>query len=228
MILPASACPDAPPQSPSVTETFTLSSLPLFPLKAVLYPGGLLPLRIFEVRYLDMINRCHQAGAPFGIVTLTEGQEVRRPGAKAERFAAIGTLAMVESLAHPQPGLMSIRCAGQQRFRITSSEQLRHGLWIAEVQRVAGDLPVEVPPDLRYAADALERLVTSLRARQSDPQAFPMALPMRLDDAGWVANRWCELLPVPLELKQRLMALDNPLVRLELVSDILGRTGIVG
>ena len=216
------------PKIPPVTEPFTLSSLPLFPLKAVLYPGGLLPLRIFEVRYLDMVNRCHQAGAPFGVVTLTEGAEIRLPGASAEVFAAIGTLATIESLTQTQAGLMSIRCAGQQRFRITSSEQMRHGLWIAEVQRMADDLPVGVPPDLRYAADALDRLVTTLKAQQTDPQAFPMALPMRLDDAGWVANRWCELLPVPLELKQRLMALDNPLVRLELVSDILGRTGIVG
>ena len=213
---------------PFVTEAFTLSSLPLFPLKAVLYPGGRLPLRVFEVRYLDMIGRCHQAGAPFGVVTLTEGAEVRLPGAGAEAFADIGTLATIESLTQAQPGLISIRCVGQQRFRITSREQMRHGLWIANVERLADDLPVTVPADLRYAADALAKLVVSLKAQHADPEAFPLALPMRLDDAGWVANRWCELLPVPLELKQRLMALDNPLARLELVSDILGRTGIVG
>ena len=211
-----------------MTETFTLSSLPLFPLKAVLFPGGRLPLRIFEVRYLDMIRRCHQAGAPFGVVTLTEGAEVRLPGAAAEVFAQVGTLATIETLSQPQPGLLSIRCAGQQRFRITASERMRHGLWIAEVQRLADDLQVAVPPDLRYASDALARLVTTLQAQQADASDFPITLPLKLDDAGWVANRWCELLPVPLELKQRLMVLDNPLVRLELVSDILGRTGIVG
>ena len=55
---------------------------------------------------------------------------------------------------------------------------------------------------------------------------MPLTAPYQLDDCGWVANRWCELLPIPLALKQHLMELDNPLVRLELVSDILERTGI--
>ena len=185
-------------------ETLTLSSLPLFPLGAVLFPGGVLPLRIFEVRYLDMIGKCHRAGAPFGVVTLTQGTEVRRPGSGAEAFHSVGTLATITSLETPQPGLMAIRCHGEQRFRIAHSEQLKHGLWIAEVQRLDDDLPVPVPADLKHAAQGQ----------------------MRLDDCGWLANRWCEILPVPLELKQRLMQLDNPLVRMELVCDILARTGI--
>ena len=63
-----------------MTSALTLQSLPLFPLGAVLFPGGVLPLRIFEVRYLDMISRCRKAGAPFGVVLLTQGTEVRRPG----------------------------------------------------------------------------------------------------------------------------------------------------
>jgi len=62
-----------------LSSAFTLSSLPLFPLGTVLFPGGVLPLRIFEVRYLDMIGKCHKAGAPFGVVSLTEGSEVRVP-----------------------------------------------------------------------------------------------------------------------------------------------------
>ena len=70
-----------------------LLALPLFPLGTVLFPGGLLPLRIFEVRYLDMIGRCHKAGLPFGVVGLTQGSEVRVPSAQAEQFASIGTTA---------------------------------------------------------------------------------------------------------------------------------------
>lgn len=209
-------------------ETLTLSSLPLFPLGAVLFPGGVLPLRIFEVRYLDMIGKCYRAGAPFGVVTLTQGAEVRRPGSGAEAFHSVGTLATITALETPQPGLMAIRCHGEQRFRITRSEQLRHGLWIADVERLDDDLPVAVPDDLKHAALALERLLESLQARQTPDSAPPFAEPMKLDDSGWLANRWCEILPVPLELKQRLMQLDNPLVRLELVSDILARTGISG
>ncbi len=212
-----------------MTDTLTLSSLPLFPLGAVLFPGGVLPLRIFEVRYLDMIGKCHKAGAPFGVVALTQGTEVRRPGAAAEAFHAVGTLATITALDTPQPGLMMVRCHGEQRFRITEREQLKHGLWIAEVQRLAEDVAVPVPDDLKSAADALAKVLDSLQARQSPDQAsLPVEGPMRFDDCGWLANRWCELLPIPLDLKQRLMELDNPLVRLELVSDILSRTGIVG
>src|SRR3954469_5138568 len=80
-----------------------LSSLPLFPLGTVLFPGGLLPLRIFEVRYLDMIGKCHRAGAPFGVVSLTQGSEVRQPGA-SESFAKVGTLATIDEFDTPQPG----------------------------------------------------------------------------------------------------------------------------
>jgi Lon protease-like protein len=209
-----------------VPETLTLSSLPLFPLGTVLFPGGVLPLRIFEVRYLDMIGKCHKAGAPFGVVALTQGTEVRRPGGGAETFHSVGTLATITALETPQPGLMTIQCHGEQRFRIARSEQLKHGLWIADVQGLQDDLPIPVPDDLKHAAQALERLLESLQARQTPDSAPLFEVPMKLDDSGWLANRWSEILPVPLELKQRLMQLDNPLVRLELVGDILVRTGI--
>jgi Lon protease-like protein len=211
----------------SMAQTLTLSSLPLFPLGTVLFPGGLLPLRIFEVRYLDMIAKCHKAGAPFGVVALTQGSEVRKPGAR-EAFCTVGTLATIAHFETPQPGLMAIRCTGEQRFRITASEQLKHGLWVAEVQRLAVDMAVPVPDDLKGTAEALGKLILTLQQRAVPDDQMPLQAPWHLDDCGWVANRWCELLPLPLELKQRLMELDNPLVRLELVSDVLSRTGIAG
>lgn len=206
-------------------STLTLQSLPLFPLGAVLFPGGIMPLRIFEVRYLDMIGRCHKAGAPFGIVLLTQGSEVRHPGS-TEAFAAVGTLATISELDSPGPGLLMIRATGAQRFRIRSSDQLKHGLWVADVERVAADLAVPIPDDLKPTATALENLIHSLQEKAGPQGHLPLQAPWRLDDCGWVANRWCELLPLPVTLKQRLMELDNPLVRLELVSDVLSRTGI--
>lgn len=206
----------------------TLQSLPLFPLGTVLFPGGVLPLRVFEVRYLDMISRCHRAGAPFGVVSLTQGQEVRKPGADREAFATVGTLASISGFEQPQPGLMTIRALGQQRFRVRSSEQLRHGLWVADVEQIAADQSVPVPDDLRPTATALGTLVRKLQGQGDRAEALPIELPLRLDDCAWVANRWCELLPMPVQLKQRLMELENPLVRLELVTDVLARTGITG
>lgn len=215
-------------------DALTLFSLPLFPLGTVLYPGGILPLRIFEVRYLDMIGKCHKTGAPFGVVSLTQGSEVRKPDVRhaageplpQEAFNTVGTLAIITEFSLPQPGLMVIRCTGAQRFEISSREKLKHGLWIADVTRIGDDMKVKVPDDLQPSANALGKLIKSLQERKLPTEQMPVSMPYMLDDCGWVANRWCELLPIPLELKQRLMELDNPLVRLELVSDILERTGI--
>jgi Uncharacterized protein, similar to the N-terminal domain of Lon protease len=208
-----------------VPASLTLQSLPLFPLGAVLFPDGLLALRVFEVRYLDMIGKCRKAGAPFGVVSLTQGSEVRQPG-RQEAFCPVGTLATILDVETPQPGLMLVRARGAQRFRITASDQLKHGLWVADVESLPADMAVAVPPDLKPTADALQRLIASLQLKADQPGPMPLLPPWRLDDCGWVANRWCELLPLPVSLKQRLMELDNPLVRLELVGDVLARTGI--
>lgn len=208
-------------------STLTLQSLPLFPLSAVLFPDGLLSLRVFEVRYLDMMSKCRKAGAPFGVVSLTQGNEVRQPGS-TEAFSRVGTLASIHEFEQPQPGLMLVRATGAQRFRITSSDQLKHGLWVADVERLPADMAVPIPDDLQPTADALQRLIQSLQLKPGQTGQTPLMPPWKLDDCGWVSNRWCELLPLPVALKQRLMELDNPLVRLELVSDVLTRTGIMG
>ena len=204
----------------------TLTSLPLFPLGSVLFPGGVLALRVFEVRYLDMVRKCRQAGAPFGVVSLTQGHEVRRAGAPEEQFSDVGTLAIIDLLESPQPGLVTVLCRGSQRFRITRRSVLPHGLWVADVDHLPQDVEVPVPQDLQNTANALAQVLSTLRAR--DPASPTAIVPTaeQLGDCGWVANRWCELLPLPLPLKQQLMELDNPLVRLELVGDVLSRTGI--
>ncbi|MBN8557808.1 MAG: LON peptidase substrate-binding domain-containing protein [Burkholderiales bacterium] len=205
----------------------TLTCLPLFPLGTVLFPGGQLPLRVFEVRYLDMIGRCHRAGAPFGVVALAQGQEVRTPGAPQERLQPVGTLARITALEQPQPGLLLIQCQGEQRFRIDQPHQLRHGLWVADVSLLPPDPVVTIPDDLQAAARTLRRAHDSLRRQ---PQALPLPATDALDydDCGWVANRWCELLPLPTTTRQHLMSLDSPLLRLELVADMLSRGGIDG
>jgi len=213
-----------------VAPTSVLPELPLFPLASVLFPGALLPLRVFEVRYLDMVGRAYKAGTPFGVVCLTQGAEVRVAGADAEQFAAVGTLARIDTLASPQPGLLQIECTGTERFRVRDSTLQKNGLWTAVVEMLPGDVGLAVPSDLAHTAVALRRVIETLQARQLAEQRTAMRLPFvppwQFDDCGWVANRWCELLPVPAELKQRLMELDSPLMRLELVSDVLARTGI--
>ncbi len=219
----------------------TLKQLPLFPLQSVLFPAGSLPLRIFEVRYLDMIGRCHKAGEPFGVVCLSEGSDTRRrapddgsgkptgDGFAREAFHPVGTLARITKFERPQPGLMMIGCVGTQRFSVQRSEQLKHGLWVADVELIADDNEVPVPDDLHFTREALQGLVRNIEdsIEQNGEAGFEMPLlePYRWDDCGWLANRWCELLPLAPALKQRFMALDSPVLRLELVADTLGQIG---
>lgn len=201
----------------------TAPPLPLFPLSTVLYPGGRLPLRIFEVRYLDLIGQCQREGRPFGVVALRQGHEVRRPDAPAEQLHAVGTLAHVTRFERPQPGLMQIVCTGGSRFRLQAPRQLPHGLWVADTEALPDDQRVAVPDDLLPVAQALQRLLEQWRARAIPEPQWPLQPPWQWDDCGWLANRWCELLPLPLSMKQQWMELDNPLLRLELVGDLLAR-----
>ena len=217
-----------------MTDTLALQSLPLFPLGTVLFPSGYLPLQIFEVRYLDMVGKCFKNGAPFGVVTLNSGSEVRQPPGNTteggmvadEIFYPTGTLARITQLSRPQPGLMLIQCTGQQRFTVKNHNLLKHGLWVADVDLLPADQRVAIPPDLQAVASTLLRVINTLHEQELPQDQMPIHEPYQLDDCAWVANRWCELLPMPLDLKHRLMALDNPLVRLELVSDLLERNGI--
>jgi Lon protease-like protein len=212
--------------------------LPLFPLQTVLFPGGVLPLRIFEVRYLDLIQRCQKEGAPFGVVCLSRGSEVRQPPAQAddagdapfgpEMFHLVGTMAHLTALERPQPGLMLIRCRGGRRFRLLRSEQMKHGLWIGEAEYLDDDAPVPVPPDLVHVRVGLQRLLQHMQAQARPGDELPIQPPLQWDDCGWLANRWCDILPVSPQLKQQFLAVDSPLVRLELVADLLAHLKIGG
>ena len=204
----------------------TLHSLPLFPLGTVFYPEGQLPLRIFEVRYLDMVNKCLGAGAPFGVVSLTEGIEVQRPNAD-EAFSSVGTLALISQHASPKAGLKVVVCTGGQRFRIMRRERLKHGLWIADVEHIQDDHTVEVPAELDLAPQALRKAQIQLLASCAIDSEHPLVKNPQFDICGWVANRWCELLPLRAELKQQLLELDSPIIRLELVHDILEKYKII-
>ncbi len=196
--------------------------VPLFPLRSVLFPGGYLPLRIFEPRYLDMVQRCHAQGQPFGVVALTQGQEVRAvdPAQAALDFEGMGTLAHTDSLDRVQPGLLYTRARGGQRFRVLASRCLSHGLWVGQLALLPDDAVVPVPADLQAAADGLRALLAAWSQEVSAAE-LPIQPPHAWDDAGWVANRWAELLPLSGTERQRLMTMDSPLLRLELVNDRL-------
>ncbi|MDO8321074.1 LON peptidase substrate-binding domain-containing protein [Rhodoferax sp.] len=217
-----------------MAEFRSIDSLPLFPLELVLFPGGYLPLRIFEVRYLDMVGKCFEADEPFGIVTLNRSASVftasnklsDKLGPVQDIFYPEGTLAYITQLSQPQPGLMMISCTGAQRFKVPQPELLKHGLWVGTAKLLPADQNVPIPEDLLPVAGALARVIDTLKAQGMTPEQMPVQPPYALHDCAWVANRWCDLLPMALAQKHRLMTLDNPLLRLELVSDLLEQNGI--
>ena len=129
--------------------------------------------------------------------------------------------------AAPHPGLLVVQCLGTQRFHIERQEQLKHGLWVADVSALPADQALRVPHELRAAVDALQAFIQQLVSQGISPDTMPLAAPYALDDCAWVANRWAELLPIAVQVKQSLMALDSPLVRLELVHDLLEKAGLL-
>lgn len=207
-----------------MAETSSLHSLPLFPLGTVLFPGGHLSLRVFEVRYLDMVRKCQSTGAPFGVVALQSGHEVRKAGAQPEQLFAEGVLARIEALEPLQAGLLHLQCLGMQRFHIQNSWQLPHGLWVADVNMQDADTAMPIPPHLLNMAHALFQVLMNMHGQDIDHRYLPT--PSQLNDCGWVSNRWAEMLPLPVSVKQQLMTLDSPLLRLELVADVLEQNGI--
>ncbi|NRR29721.1 LON peptidase substrate-binding domain-containing protein [Oxalobacteraceae bacterium] len=203
-----------------------MPAISLFPLNTILFPDGRLFLQVFEVRYLDLVKKCIANGEEFGVVTLLQGSELRIPD-RSETLSNVGTMARILDWSSPQTGLMQISCIGTNRFEIKSAEQLKHGLWVAEVEMLADDMAVPVPFEQQDVANALGALIRSFQKKQISTARMPLAPPYRLEEAGWVSNRWCELLRLDLQEKQRLLRQDNPVLRLELIQDVLSENGLL-
>jgi hypothetical protein len=212
-----------PPQAPPSAASGPWTALPLFPLGTVLFPGGLLPLKVFEARYLDLISHCLRTREPFAVVRIRQGGELRGSGNGKTLLDSVGVLAHLQEVDAEQPGILRVRCTGGVRVHLGATQQRDDGLWLAEATADPPDPTVAVPDGLRPAAEALGRAIHAL-AEQGHQPFLP---PHQMDDAGWVANRWCEILPISSAAKQRLMALDEPVLRLQLVQDYLQGKGLL-
>jgi len=194
-------------------------TLPLFPLNVVLCPAGLLPLRIFEARYLDMVRTCLRNKSSFAVVAvMPEGETDSESNFP---FANIGTLVDIVDADVTTVGLMNIRCVGRHRVKVDSYIQQADGLLVGQVNDITNDLSSAIPEDLESVANSLKDLLISLPASGVSPENMPVIQPYQFENAAWIANRWVELLDLPLLQKQRLMQLDSPVLRLELIHDIL-------
>jgi uncharacterized protein len=185
-------------------------TLPLFPLGTVLFPGGVLPLRIFETRYIDMVRRCLRTDSGFGICAIREGGEV---GAAAEVYP-VGTRAVIADWEGRPDGLLGITARGEERFRILRSWVQADQLLMAEVEPLPEPDAVPIPEEFLNLAALLDRLLTEL----GQPYA---GLPRDSGNAVWVGARLAELLPVSLEAKQRMLESDDPLSRLFILQDAM-------
>ncbi|MBP6252265.1 MAG: LON peptidase substrate-binding domain-containing protein [Rubrivivax sp.] len=197
------------------------ADLPLFPLQSVLFPGGLLGLKIFEARYVDLVSLCLREQRPFGVICLSQGAEAGRGPVALE---PVGTLAQIDEVDSEAAGILRLRCTGGSRFALDAEpRQQADGLWTASTRPIDDD-PAELPaPEMLATVSALAQAIGTLKAQGS----LPFLEPYRLDDAGWVANRWCEILPIALAAKQKLMALESASLRLKIVDEYLRSKQVV-
>ena len=198
----------------------SLARVPLFPLHTVLYPGGRLPLRIFEQRYIEMAKACLRDDTSFGVCRIVRGDEVTSKGAAAPDFATIGTLARIDTWDMPEQGILHVSAAGGTRFEVRSHTVQGDGLVVGEVATVAAEPPVSL--DKRF--QPLAQLLEVLSARAS-PLQFPVE--RSYDDASWVGYRLCELLPLPLDLKQNLLESNDAEARLSTLQAFLAQQGFM-
>lgn len=185
--------------------------LPLFPLQAVLVPGAVMGLRVFEPRYLDMVGECGRNGGGFGICLIAEGGETGEPAIPAE----FGTEALIEDFGTGDDGLLTLRVRGARRFRVARTAVRGNGLVEAEVewlQDASG--PARLRPEHALLGTLLERIFDQVGAPSDARPDF--------DDAAWVGWRLLELLPMPEERRAELLAVDDPHARLD------GLLGLIG
>jgi len=179
------------------------SIIALFPLHTVLFPGGPLPLRIFETRYTDMVRRCMRTQEPFGVVLIQEGDEA---GVVATT-ATVGCTARIVDFHTLHDGLLGISCVGERKFRVLRVWRADDGLNMGEVAWLPVEPELPVPPEC-------ERLVSTLRRALEELAEHYENVARKFDDAAWIGARIAELLPIELADKQALLELDDPLERL--------------
>ena len=184
--------------------------LPLFPLNTVLFPDGLLPLRIFETRYVDMVGRCMRQGSPFGVVPICSGAEV---GGVVET-AELGTTARIVDFSRLPDGLLGITCKGERKFRVLTLWQQPDGLNIGDIEYLPVEVAVELPVEYHHLGDLLRKVLPEL----GEPYA---SMPGNYTDASWVSARLAEILPVSSADKAGLLELDEPLARLAQLNRIV-------
>lgn len=186
--------------------------LPIFPLNVVLFPGGALPLRIFEQRYLEMTKACLRDGSPFGVCLINDGREVGTPAVPAE----VGCVARIDKWDMPQLGIFHLLTRGAQRFRLLRTETQPDGLLMGEVALLEPEPHAPLEAGHERCAGILRELVTRFGEEHFPP-------PHAFDDASWVGYRLAEILPIDRFEKQRMLVSNDAIGRLDRILHLLRR-----
>jgi uncharacterized protein len=183
-------------------------SIALFPLNIVLFPGGPLPLRIFETRYMDMVRSCMRQDQRFGVALIRDGSEV----GPAETFD-VGTMAKIVDFHQLSDGFLGLSCVGERRFRITSRSRQADGLNRAQIELINEEARTPVPERHAHLAELLRTVLPELGEVYA-------GMELKLEDAAWVGFRLAEILPIPAAEKQFCLELQDPIQRLDLLSPL--------
>jgi Lon protease-like protein len=186
------------------------SVIALFPLHTVLFPGGPLPLRIFETRYTDMVRRCMREQRGFGVVLIEEGDEA----GEVATTATVGCSARIVDFYTLKDGLLGISCLGERKFRVQRVWRANDGLNMGEIEWLPDEPALPLPEDYAELRETVRHALDDLTAQYAHVER-------KLDDAAWVGARLTELLPIPLGDKQALLELDDPLARLAMLMDVV-------
>jgi uncharacterized protein len=200
---------------PLISGTVSTIRIPIFPLNTVLFPGGLLPLRVFEARYMDMARDCLKYERPFGVCLIREGHEVGAPAISEP----VGCLTRIIEWDMQQLGLLHLKTLGGQRFRIRASDTGSLGLVSADVDLIPPEEAISIPERFLACARLLKLVIS-----EQDRPIF--AEPHEFDNAAWVGYRLAEILPVPLGAKQKLLELNDSIARLEILQQYLEQRGL--
>ena len=202
----------------------TLRKIPLFPLGTVLFPDGVIALKIFEARYLDMIKQCLRDKTEFGVISILQNPTTDNSDSSTF-FSKIGTLAHIEDFDPVQPALYMTKSFGTQRFKLLSSSQEPNGLWMGEIELLDNDPITPIPEEHQGVAKLLNEIISVIQSEDLLGEA-PFNKPFKVDDCGWVSNRLAELLPISLAQKNHLLAQTNPRIRLDLITEIIEDDGL--
>jgi len=175
----------------------------------VLFPGGPLPLRVFEPRYIDLVSACTRADNPFGVLLINGGHETG-----IATTYAVGTLAKITDFYQGSDGLLGITAMGQQRFRLLSSERQDDGLEVGEVVKIDAETPMPLPDEYRQLREILANVLDELGLLYETQERH-------YDDAVWVSYRFLEILPIDLAQKQSSLESSDTMARLKLVNELL-------